>query len=154
MQAISSLITKLISSYPEITFSIGEYAYWSPSKRTVFYSPGEAHAAWVILHETAHGLLKHSDYKRDIELVRLEQEAWSYAVATLAPRFGITIDPDFIEAQLDTYRDWLHNKSTCPSCQSNGLEQLAHHYICPHCTTSWHTNTGIDAGIRRFVVAI
>lgn len=151
MPAISSLIAKLAASYPEITFSTGEYAYWSTSQKTVFYCPHEPHAAWVILHETAHSLLDHQDYSRDIELLRLEQEAWSYATTLLAPRFGITIDPEFIETQLDTYRDWLHSKSTCPACQSNGLEQAKHHYTCLHCQTSWHTNTGIDVEIRRFI---
>lgn len=151
MQATSSLITKLAASFPSLTFAEGEYAHWSPSTKTVFYCPHEPHATWVMLHETAHGVLAHHDYSRDIELLRLEQEAWAYVTAVLAPRFDIIIDSEFIEAQLDTYRDWLHSKSTCPACQSNGYEDTKHHYRCLHCNTSWHTNTGINVEVRRFI---
>lgn len=151
MPAISSLVKNLANKYPDITFARGDYAHWSPSKRTVYYHPSEPHAEWIILHETAHGLLGHQDYSKDIELIRIEQQAWHYATKTLSPLFGITIDPEFIETQLDTYRDWIHTKSTCPTCQSNGIESRTGHYQCLHCGGQWRVNTGIATAIRRFV---
>lgn len=150
MPAISSLIQQLASSYPSLKFVEGESAHWSSAESTVYYCPDEPHTEWVVLHEVAHGLLKHVEYTRDIELLRLEHTAWQYAKTVLAPKFGTIIDTEFIETQLDTYRDWLHAKSTCPFCQSNGFEKDKHHYHCPHCQTDWHTNTGIDVDVRRY----
>lgn len=151
MPATSSLVKKLATNYPEITFSPGNAAHWSADTQTVYYDLSEPHADWVLLHETSHGLLSHSQYTRDIELVRIERQAWNYAASTLAPKFGIQIDSAFIEAQLDTYRDWLHIKSTCPSCQSNGYESLKHHYACLHCGANWRTNAGVDVGVKRYI---
>ena len=153
MLATSSLIKKLRSKFPELTFTPGEYARWSPSERTVYYNPTEPHAMWVILHEAAHGLLEHTEYSHDIELLKLERQAWHHASTVLAPVFGIAIDPEFIETQLDTYRDWLHAKSTCPTCHSNGIESAAGHYQCLHCAGSWRVNKGINTAIRRYAAS-
>ena len=153
MPAISSLVKTLKTNHPELTFQPGEFAHWSASTQTVFYDTSELHGDWILLHETSHALLRHTEYMRDIDLLKIERQAWSYAINTLAPRYGIEIDPDFIETQIDTYRDWLHVKSTCPSCQSNGIEARKHTYTCLHCGSSWHTNTGIEVGVRRYISA-
>lgn len=150
MHATSSLAQKLAHNYPELKFAEDPYAHWSPASRTVYYDPHEPHAEWILLHEAAHGLLSHQDYIRDIELLTMERHAWHYAAAILAPQFDITIDEEFIEHHIDTYRDWLHAKSTCPSCQSTGYEAARQRYSCLHCGVTWHTNTGIDTQIRRF----
>lgn len=152
MAATSSLAKKLARSYPSITFVRGDYAHWAPRSQTVFFDPNEGHADWILLHETAHALLNHRDYVRDIELLKLERAAWDYATSTLAKDHGVEIDPDFVESHLDTYREWLHAKSTCPHCQSNGLEQAKHHYLCLHCGSTWRTNTGTTSSIRRYIL--
>jgi len=151
MRAMSSLIKNLESKFPDITFAEGPRAHWSPDTQTVYYNPKEQHADWVLLHETSHAALNHHRYVRDIELLDIEREAWNYAVEQLAPQCSLAIDPTFIETQLDTYRDWIHSKSTCPHCQSNGFERQKHSYCCPHCGSSWQTNIGIDVGIRRVI---
>lgn len=151
MLAISSLVKKLTRDYPALTFAHGQTAHWSSTEHTVWYTTDEPHADWVLLHETAHGLLRHANYAYDIELVRFEKDAWQYAVQTLAPRYNLVIDPDFIEAHLDTYRDWLHAKSTCPACQSSGYEARTRQYQCLQCGTSWRTNAGLTSRIRRRV---
>lgn len=150
MRSMSSLVAKLANNHPGIAFTIGNTARWSRDEQTVYHNPGEPHADWVLLHETAHALLDHSDYARDIELLALEREAWEYASHTLAPDYGVCINPAFINEHLDTYRDWLHAKSTCPACQSNGYESSPQQYACVHCGGTWHTNTGVDREIRRF----
>lgn len=151
MPAISSLVHQLANNYPSLIFTEGRIARWSSEEATVYYNPREPHAEWVLLHETAHGILGHANYTRDIELLRLEHSAWHHATTVLAPQFDIVIESEFVETQLDTYRDWLHAKSTCPSCQSNGFEQHKHQYHCPHCQTNWQTNTGMDVGVQRVV---
>lgn len=153
MHATSSLAQKLAHKYPLLTFAPATVAHWSSLDNTVYYNSDEQHADWVLLHETAHGLLGHRDYMRDIKLLAVEREAWHYAATVLAPQFDITVDSDFIETQIDTYRDWLHAKSTCPTCQSTGYETSQQHYSCVHCGAAWRTNTGIDTEIRRFVAA-
>ncbi len=153
MHTTLSLANKLAKAYPNLTFTQGEHAHWSPDKQTVYYSLRESHAAWVLLHEAAHGLLGHTNYNRDIELLTIERDAWQYAAHTLAPQFNLSIDPEFVETQLDTYRDWLHAKSTCTTCQSNGIEHAKHRYQCLHCGSTWRVNTGIDVHIRRFATA-
>lgn len=150
MVATSSLSKKLASKYPHISFQPDNRAHWAPALRTVFYCPDEPHADWILLHETAHGILNHQDYSLDIELLQLERDAWHHATTVLAPDCGITIDPDFVESHLDTYRDWLHTKSTCPHCHSNGIEQSKHYYLCLHCHGTWRTNTGVTTNIRRY----
>ncbi len=153
MPATSSLSKKLARSHPHITFTQGEQARWSPTTSTVFYNPNETHADWILLHETAHAILGHQEYTLDIELLKLERAAWHYATTTLAPQYDILIDTEFIETHLDTYRDWLHTKSTCPHCQSNGIEQTKQRYLCVHCGGTWRTNIGVDTGIRRYTRA-
>lgn len=153
MPAISSLVKTLKANHPELTFRTGEFAHWSTSTQTVFYNTSEPHADWILLHETSHALLRHTEYVRDIDLLKIERQAWNYAIRTLAPRYNITIEPSFIESQLDTYRDWLHAKSTCPSCQSNGIETRKHTYSCLHCGSIWRTNAGVEVGVRRYILA-
>lgn len=150
MPAISSLVKKLAADYPGVSFEEASRAHWSPTNHTVYYSPAETHPDCILLHETSHALLNHQQYYRDIELLKIERAAWTHAATVLAPLYGVTISAEFIEAQLDTYRDWLHTKSTCPSCHSNGLEQDKLKYFCLHCGTAWRTNVGVDVGIRRF----
>lgn len=149
MPAISSLVQQLENSYPALKFAKGPSARWSPTETTVYYDPHESHADWVLLHETAHGVLGHNGYRRDVELLQLERAAWHHAMTVLAPIFAIDIASDFIETQLDTYRDWLHSKSTCPTCQSTGFEQTQQHYTCIHCGASWRVNIGIETAVRR-----
>lgn len=150
MRSTSSLVAKLANNHPGITFALGTTAHWSGDEHTVHYNPTEPHANWVLLHETAHALLEHQDYARDIDLVKMERDAWDYAAQTLAPQYGIAIANSFVDEQLDTYRDWLHTKSTCPTCQSTGYEAARQRYTCVHCGATWQTNTGIDTEIRRF----
>lgn len=150
MAATSSLSKKLARKYPTLSFERGDRAHWAPATRTVFYQPAEPHADWILLHETAHAVLDHQDYSLDIELLQLERDAWHHAATVLAPECDTVIDPDFIETHLDTYRDWLHTKSTCPHCHSNGVEQAKHIYLCLHCAGTWRTNTGVTTNIRRY----
>lgn len=153
MPATSSLIRKLANRFADFRFIAADEAHWSPQTHAVYYNPHEAHAEWVLLHETAHAILEHRQYARDIELLAMERAAWDYAIDSLGPDFSIQIDREFAEQQIDSYRDWLHAKSTCPSCQSNGLEVDKHQYTCLQCHATWRTNTGIDVGIRRRITA-
>jgi hypothetical protein len=94
-----------------------------------------------VLHELAHAILDHSDYHGDFELLKLESDAWELA-AKIGQSYNILIDDEHIQNCLDTYRDWLHRRSACPSCGTHVLQQDSAQYHCFNCNTSWHVSSG------------
>lgn len=136
---MKTLLSQLQISFPELSFVAGDQFYWSPETKTVYYlrnATGQR-ASWSLLHETGHGILGHTSYAADFELLRLEVAAWEQAI-TLATSFNITIDPNHIQDCLDTYREWLYKRSICPNCTAKCLQQDDHvHYHCFNCHTVW-----------------
>ena len=45
----------------------------------------------------------------------------------------ILFDEDFIETELDTYRDWLHQRSKCKKCGLTRYQTRDGVYHCPFC---------------------
>jgi hypothetical protein len=135
---MEKLIHRLQGDFPAYTFNAGPVAHWSPQTQEVFYGAQEERltAPWSILHELGHALLGHNTYQNDVSLLLKESDAWSKACA-LATRYGIHIDADHIQKCLDTYRDWLHKRSTCPTCHGHGVQQ-ASTYTCLNCRAQWH----------------
>ena len=62
----------------------------------------------------------------------MEREAWEKA-RELAESYGILYDTGVVEEQLDTYRDWLDNKSRCPKCGLTRYQTPDQMYHCPRC---------------------
>lgn len=142
---MKKLIAKLAETYPEITFTQADTFYWNPRKQTVCYDLKDTSAAaeWSLLHELSHGLLGHSDYRTDFELLLMETSAWEKA-SELQQRFtpkSQPIDEDHIQDCLDTYRDWLHSRSICPTCDQVGLEEQSGQYLCVNCLESWRVSS-------------
>ena len=108
-------------------------------RKTVFYDEARTICGTLLIHELAHGLLEHADYARDVQLLNMERQAWEKALE-IAQSYGETIDEDVIETHLDTYRDWLHQRSTCPVCQAVGLQIKKQAYTCPACSHEWRVN--------------
>lgn len=149
MLSTSSTLKKLKESYPEIRFEPADTFFWSPSTRTVFYADNGEET--LLLHEVAHAVLGHKEYRRDIELLGMEREAWDYAISNLSNSFGVPIDIDSTENLLDTYREWLHARSICPHCDSTGLQTDKRNYYCPACTSSWRVNEARTCALRRYL---
>ena len=103
MLSSSQLAKQLAADYPQLHFAPGEQDWWDSHSQTVFYHTTPA----ALLHELGHALLGHTSYRRDVELLAMEQAAWHKA-RQLAPHYHVTITTDTIEDHLDTYRDWLH----------------------------------------------
>jgi len=152
MQSIHSLIKKLSLDYPEFGFDTADEFLWSANKKTVFYNPKLPHSREYTLHELSHALLGHSEYKRDIELIKLERDAWEYAKTELAPRYGVNISEDTIQDNLDTYRDWLYARSTCPECRTTGIETKTQNYRCLACGAIWRVNEARICALRRYSI--
>jgi hypothetical protein len=95
---------------------------------------------WALLHEAAHVLLGHTNYRLDVDLLLLEVAAWGKA-KELAGELGVSIDENHIQDSLDTYRDWLHQRSACPRCSTVSLQVSSREYRCHNCLASWHVST-------------
>lgn len=149
---LSSLLTRLKADYPDITFDESDDFLWSPSEKTIYYHPYDPHAVPLLLHELAHATLGHTSYHRDIELIAIERAAWDEAKVNLAPAYGVAIDDDFAEETLDTYRDWLHSRSTCPHCKATGLQTKQREYTCLACQHKWRVNEARICALRRYLI--
>lgn len=155
MAATTPLSIKSIREYsavhiPHVQLSEGDSFIWNPSKQTICYNPVAANSTASLLHEVAHAVLEHSDYRSDIMLVQMEAEAWQKA-QEIAGELGASIDENVIQADLDTYRDWLHARSTCPECSQNGIQSSQDSYSCGICHTKWHVNEARTCRLRRHI---
>lgn len=149
MPLIASFLVKLRVAHPEYSFVSGDHFRWSPDSQEIIYDASAQDSEAHILHELAHALLGHSDYDKDIQLIAIERDAWQYAKAVLCSDYDVTITDNVIEDSLDTYRDWLHARSTCPSCRATGLQHKKYHYRCVACHHQWRVNDARICGLRR-----
>lgn len=136
--------------FPAITFTQDESFHWSPKLKTVFY---EADAVETIeklqqlFHEIGHAVCGHTKFTSGIQLLRLETEAWARA-KVIARKYGITIQQTKIEQCLDSYRDWLHLRSSCPNCTTVATEIEDNTYRCFTCLQQW--KVPLDQRSRRY----
>lgn len=150
MPSTASFLPRITADHARYTFTPGDHFRWSADTHKITYDPTDTHAKEHILHELAHALLGHNDYDRDIELIGIERDAWQYAKDNLGPKYGVTIHEQTIQGSLDTYRDWLHARSTCPNCQATGLQYKKYHYRCIACRHIWRVNDSRLCGLRRY----
>ena len=124
-------IKQLRKDYPEFKIVFGKkYAFRPP--RTIVLGPPEPFSELLALHELSHAILKHKTFRMDIERLRMESEAWVKA-RELAVRYNVEVNEDFIQDELDTYRDWLHAKSKCKKCGLTRYQTPDGIYHCPQC---------------------
>ena len=136
---IKSLSSRCQDLLTETKFVSGKTFYWSPATKTIHIVDGLLDTAigqWSLLHEVAHAQLNHNSYVDDSALLKLEVEAWEMAKKT-ALTFKIQIDEEHIQDCLNTYRDWLYARSTCPTCALNSLQVDQTTYLCLNCSTRW-----------------
>jgi hypothetical protein len=149
MPSTPSLLPSLLKDYPRLLFAPGERFAWSPHDHTVFYDASDLDNTSLLLHELAHGLLEHHDYSKDIELVAMETEAWDKALE-LATTYSIAIPDETVQDTLDTYREWLHARSTCPECEATGYQSGKSEYTCVACAHVWRVNEARICALRRY----
>lgn len=144
------LLHKLTTTYPQFTFVPAESFYWSSEVATIYYdATTDIVNIPKLLHELSHALLGHVDFILDIELIQMERDAWAFA-QTLASNYSLTISTEVIEQALESYRDWIHKRSICPSCSSNGVQTKTGPYKCFACGDQWRANDARVCELRRF----
>ena len=138
-------MTRIQNDYPMFKFAPSDKAYWSPTEQKIYYTNDDIQT----LHELGHAISGHSEYRQDIELLQIERAAWDKA-QELAPAYELEINDDTIEQALDTYRDWLHQRSRCPKCGQTGLQNAdTLNYRCPNCQHTWRATTGKTTQTKR-----
>ena len=151
----TNLIDRLKSDYSAFTFVPGKDDQWSPHSATIYYNLNQPDIslAYGILHELAHAQLSHNNYKTDFELLKLEAAAWDLAVK-IGANYGVVLNEDHIQNCLDTYRDWLHRRSTCPTCGTHVLQEDTSNYHCFNCQSNWKVTSGrFSRAYRRYIPA-
>lgn len=134
------LVKRLATDYPDFQFVVGETASWSPTARQITYIDDTSEAAaWSLLHELGHALLDHTSYKSDINLLQKEAAAWQKA-QMISNKYNIAIAEWHIQECLDSYRDWLHKRSTCPHCENHGIQSSERRYNCLNCRGTWQVS--------------
>jgi hypothetical protein len=150
MPSTRSLLNRLRIDHPQFAFEPASEFWWSAAKRTIYIDPDAPHTQAFSLHELSHALLDHQGYEYDIDLIKLERDAWEYARTELAPLYQLEIDEQVIQVNLDTYRDWLHARSTCPDCSATGIQTKGQAYRCIACGHTWRVNEARLCALRRY----
>jgi hypothetical protein len=139
---LDSLLKRIAADYPDLAFIESAHFAWHAGRKHVSYQKtgkNVQHSTWALLHELGHALLGHTDYRHDIELLQLVVGAWERA-RELARHYGLSIDEDYIQDCLDTYRDWLHLRATCPTCYGRSLQVSERRYHCFNCQAEWQVS--------------
>ncbi len=133
------ILQQIRIDYRDVKFVASNKSRWDPKSKQIFYNLEQPNILWSVLHEIGHMQAGHSTYKNDLELLKMESEAWTYA-KQLSKNYNITIENDYIEDCLDSYRDWLHKRSSCTRCSQTGLQTDNSTYICVNCGQQWRVS--------------
>src|SRR3546814_626438 len=131
MPSITSLLPQLTTDFPSVGFRAGHEFNWSHDDQFVYVIADESSEPGLaqLFHELSHSLLGHSDYSRDINLLKMERDAWEKA-RDVAKEYGVAVYDEVVQNHLDTYREWLHSRSTCPDCTATGMQTGPKTYHC------------------------
>ena len=147
-------VNKLQKAHPQLSFQQAEFCVWRPSEQTIYYAnPKDMTDVWDIIHELGHARLQHTTYSHDVSLLRLEAEAWA-AAENIAQEFSEQISNDYIQDSLNTYRQWLNERSTCPQCSATGIQAKKNTYSCFNCRCSWRVPLSRMCITRRYRTAL
>lgn len=150
MPSMKSLIKSLKQDYPEIIFQPDKIFSWTHETRTITYVENGNQA--LMLHELGHAILHHTYYEHDIDLLKMENEAWEKA-KLISSKYNVTINEEEVQDYLDSYRRWMHERSKCINCKINGVQIKNNTYRCPICNTTWTVNPALQKQLRRYKIS-
>ncbi len=151
------MIKQIIKDYSNnVAFKKGDGFKWSPGQRTVYFNPRlltTPEGIWSLLHELGHAILQHNSFSSDIELIKFEVEAWETA-KELAVKYKLPpIDLEYIENNLDTYRNWIYRRSACPNCSQCSFQQDQVTYYCFNCNCVWRVPSSQICQVKRIKIS-
>ncbi|MDO5480473.1 MAG: TFIIB-type zinc finger domain-containing protein [Candidatus Saccharibacteria bacterium] len=129
----ATFLARIKSDYPSLRFIQGRKFAFRPPRTVVI--PSDDPEPLLLLHEMGHALSFHRDFKTEVGRLKMEVEAWEKA-RELCALYGVLTDEELIESELDTYRDWLHQKSRCPLCGLTRFQTPDGTFYCPKCDVS------------------
>ena len=129
------LLSLLKESYKDLTFKEGPRFLFRP-KKTIFYIEANENFRFLLLHELAHALLGHFSFDRSLERLEIERDAWE-KTRELCELHEVPFDDNLAEAELNTYRDWVHQKTLCKACGLTCLEISSESLYCPFCQKTY-----------------
>lgn len=144
-----------VKDFPNIRFIPGRFFMWAPHNRSITYDQRRvktANGRAALLHEIGHAVLDHKIYKFDMELIKIEMDAWDF-VRQNADRYALTIDEDYIAECMESYDQWLSKRATCPDCNNFCLQKDRNQYSCFACGSKWTVNWRKDRRVKRTVTS-
>lgn len=132
----SELLERVRKDFPELRFREGKKFMFRPPRTVIFVQKcGEDEndfGKMQLLHEVGHALLGHRDWETDLVRVKMECAAWEKA-KELSKKYEVRYEEEFAEEELDSYRDWLHQRSKCKQCGLTRYQTRDGEYHCPQC---------------------
>ncbi len=146
-------VKDIVRAFPELKFEAGQSLVWNPRSSSItFPNQDNIDTVFGLIHEVAHAKLGHHSFKHDIELLKMERDAWNEASMIAGDKFHLKIDGDYVEDCLDSYRDWLYKRSLCPQCHLSGFQVNNHEYSCPHCLIDWKVPVSRLCAVKRKIL--
>ena len=136
---MKNLINRLKTDFPNLKFRSGTRYAWSPTEQIIWYETADAdivRGSLALVHELAHAILGHNKFRSDLELLKYEVRAWKQA-RILADTYELSLDEEYIDDCLESYREWLYRRSMCVECDNNSLQDSLGHYNCHICGAKW-----------------
>lgn len=132
----------------------GERFAYSSSRKEITYDPDIIETPLgklSLLHEIAHLKLGHFSYTYDLELFRMEIEAWE-ETKRLAELYNVQVNDTYIKKCIESYDNWLSKRATCPRCKEFSLQKTETLFLCVSCDSKWRVNPNKDKRIMRKLV--
>ena len=126
-----SFLDTIKHAYPTFSFRPGPKFLFRPPK-SIYYQEMDDNYRLLLLHELSHALLGHFSYEKSLERLQIERDAWE-KTRELCEKHSVAFDESVAESELDTYRDWVHQKTLCKTCGLTCLEVSPESLYCPFC---------------------
>lgn len=144
---LSKIITQLSADFPDFDFTYGKRFSFRPPKNIVIGPYEGKNTLLLVFHELGHAISGEYQYNLAVERLKIESKAWQeakkiYELCKTNDKYPDlpSWDDEFVEENLDTYRNWLHTKSRCLSCGLTMLQKPDRSWYCPYCSTYCRPN--------------
>ena len=128
----ATFFLRVKTDFPSLKFVTGRKFAFRPPKTVVLPEDTSDCNPLLVLHEIGHALIGIFDFSTEIDRLKIEVMAWEKA-RELCSRYKVEVDEDLIQGELDSYRDWLHQKSRCPECGLTRFQTPDGVFHCPKC---------------------